>query len=142
MSDDLKLFQDDKDIMIECLTERVKDLTFMNFQQETQIENLKQYVSFFEKYSNQLSDFKHYLKWKEKINSNIENNIYINTETLNDDFRQAFIDKDIDKMMDIWERYRKIYVRDLLWMLEDKDVEIEELTQENDELKMNMGDDD
>ena len=135
MENNLKLFKNDKDIIIESLVERTKDLSFLNEKLKKRIEDLKVQINFFDKYSKELSNFKHYLKWKEKTNNMIENIQYIDIEVLNDGFNKAIIDKDIDKIICIWEQYMKIPVCDLIDIIHDKDLEIERLNIENEELK-------
>lgn len=135
MSDNLKLFKNDKDIIIECLTERIKDLEFTNSNNKETIKSLQSKLYFFDKYSKDMIEFKHFLKWKDKINNIISSYQNIDFEVLNDEFADACQNKDIDKMCYVWEKYMKVNVLDLLSIIEDKDLEIERLTNENEELR-------
>lgn len=135
MSDNLKLFKNDKDIIIECLTERIKDLEFTNSNNKETIKSLQSKLNFFDKYSKRMTEFKHFLKWKDKINNIISSYQNIDFEVLNDEFADACQNKDIDKMCYVWEKYMKVNVLDLLSIIEDKDLEIERLTNENEELR-------
>lgn len=129
MSNQFKLFKDNKDIIIECLTQRITDLEHQLSVSKASYDALIDNLSFYEKYSKDLIGFEHYKLWKESVD-----NLEVcedDVENLDMDFKEACKNNDIEKIISLWERHNIPKVLELMAIIEDLMIQISEMDDYN-----------
>lgn len=133
----LKMFEEDKDIIIESLSNTIKFLRCKNKSLESINKELQGNIKQFESYISNQMGFTAYLKFKqyvEDISKNIDSEDYDDTE-LSYEFDLALIENDKEKLKDLFNKAMSNKSIELVAMIKMRNEEIEDLEQEIKELK-------
>ena len=132
----LKLIKLPSDIIIETLTKRIQDLEHDLTFSKLETKMVRQDLEYYKQMSNQNEQFKYYLLFKDKLEELCNEDIDI--ETLIFNFTQAYKEKDINTMSDIFEKVCKYQSPELLATIYEQQQEIIDLNSEIDELKQEL----
>lgn len=133
----LKMFEEDKDIIIESLSNTIRFLRCKNKSLESINKELQGNIKQFESYISNQMGFTAYLKFKqyvEDISKNIDSEDYDDTE-LSYEFDLALIENDKEKLKDLFNKAMSNKSIELVAMIKMRNEEIEDLEQEIKELK-------
>lgn len=133
----LKMFEEDKDIIIESLSNTIRFLRCKNKSLESINKELQGDIKQFESYINNQRGFTSYLKFKqyvEDMSKDIDSEDYDDTE-LSYEFDLALIENDKEKLKDLFNKAMSNKSIELVAMIKMRNEEIEDLEQEIKELK-------
>lgn len=133
----LKMFEEDKDIIIESLSNTIRFLRCKNKSLESINKELQGNIKQFESYISNQRGFTSYLKFKqyvEDMSKDIDSEDYDDTE-LSYEFDLALIENDKEKLKDLFNKAMSNKSIELVAMIKMRNEEIEDLEQEIKELK-------
>lgn len=130
---ELKLIKLPTDIIIESLTKRIQDLEHDLSQAKFQMKMVRQDLDYYKQMSKEREQFKYYLLFKERLEDLCNEDVDV--ESMIFEFNQAYKEKDIDTMKDIFDRVCNYQSPELLATIYEQQQEIIDLNTEIEELK-------
>lgn len=130
---ELKLIKLPTDIIIESLTKRIQDLEHDLSQAKFQMKMVRQDLDYYKQMSKEREQFKYYLLFKERLEDLCNEDVDV--ESMIFEFNQAYKEKDIDTMKDIFDKVCNYQSPELLAAIYEQQQEIIDLNTEIEELK-------